>query len=231
MLVFMSMSLGMFGAHLAGPPLAGALGLDIEFVAQVLGFLSMQGLALLWITMFLGEQDLTWTQAFGLGRKPGRSVKVAGVTMLLVIPFTLFVLGGAIALLYKLFGLTPEAQVTVSFIQRDPPTWQLVVMAFTATVLAPVAEEALFRGVLYTTLKQQGFHRAAFWGTSLLFAAIHMNIQAFIPLLFLALVWTWLYERTGNLLAPIAAHVIFNAVNFTALVMDLPEWLEKTVNG
>ncbi len=33
----------------------------------------------------------------------------------------------------------------------------------------------------------------------------------------LALVLTWLYEKTDNLLAPIAAHSLFNALNFIAL--------------
>ena len=31
----------------------------------------------------------------------------------------------------------------------------------------------------------------------------------------LALLLNWLYEKTDNLLAPIAAHVAFNAINFT----------------
>ena len=36
--------------------------------------------------------------------------------------------------------------------------------------------------------------------------------------------------NAANLLAPIAGHMFFNAVNFAALVMDLPGWLEKFVD-
>jgi membrane protease YdiL (CAAX protease family) len=103
-------------------------------------------------------------------------------------------------------------------------------MGFTAIVLAPIAEEALFRGVIYTALKQRGYRWLALWGNAALFAFIHFNLAAMVPLFFLALVWTWLYERTGNLLASIAGHMVFNAVNFALLTTKLPAWLEKAVN-
>ncbi|HOB32537.1 MAG TPA: CPBP family intramembrane metalloprotease, partial [Verrucomicrobiota bacterium] len=48
---------------------------------------------------------------------------------------------------------------------------------------------------------------------------IHANLKTFIPLTVLALVMTLLYERTGNLLAPIATHATFNAVNFIYLIV------------
>jgi hypothetical protein len=53
---------------------------------------------------------------------------------------------------------------------------------------------------------------------SALFALIHLDAAIFIPLFVLALGLTWIYERTGNLLASIAAHALFNAVNLGLLV-------------
>jgi membrane protease YdiL (CAAX protease family) len=126
--------------------------------------------------------------------------------------------------------LESELQVTVSFIKRHPPGWQLGIMAFTAIVLAPIAEEALFRGILYTTLKQRGFRRLAWWGNAVMFGIIHANLTALLPMIFLGLIWTWLYERTQNLLAPIAGHMTFNAISFFLLATNTPEWLEKVLN-
>jgi len=37
-----------------------------------------------------------------------------------------------------------------------------------------------------------------------------MDAAALVPLFVLAVALTWLYERTDNLLAPIAAHSLFN---------------------
>jgi membrane protease YdiL (CAAX protease family) len=50
-----------------------------------------------------------------------------------------------------------------------------------------------------------------------MFASIHLNVVAFVPLVVLAVVLTVLYEKTGNLLAPISAHMAFNAVNLGVL--------------
>ena len=41
----------------------------------------------------------------------------------------------------------------------------------------------------------------------------------FIPLFVLALALTWLYEKTGSLLAPIVAHSLFNAANLALLIL------------
>jgi membrane protease YdiL (CAAX protease family) len=67
---------------------------------------------------------------------------------------------------------------------------------------------------LYPAIKRIGFRRLALWGSSLLFAAIHLNFLTFVPLLLLSLGLTLLYENTDNLLAPITAHAFFNTLNF-----------------
>jgi uncharacterized protein len=84
----------------------------------------------------------------------------------------------------------------------------------------PVAEEMLFRGLLYPTVKEIGYPRLAWWGSALLFAVAHANLVALIPLIWVALALTWLYEKTDNLLAPVVAHALFNGVNFTLICFD-----------
>ncbi len=71
------------------------------------------------------------------------------------------------------------------------------------------------------------FHSSSIWagrnwrgfGVSFLFALIHGSAAIFIPLFALALALTWLYEKTGNLLAPIVVHGLFNAVNLVLLIL------------
>jgi membrane protease YdiL (CAAX protease family) len=89
-----------------------------------------------------------------------------------------------------------------------------------AIILAPAAEEALFRGILYSFLKQQGRPRLALFGTSLLFAASHVNMVTFVPLACFALFLVFVYEKTDTLLAPIVTHALFNAANFSFVVFE-----------
>jgi len=202
---------------------------DLEFFRQAGGFIALQGLGLIWIYIFLREHEISAAPAFGFHNAPGRSMGVAFLIMLGVLPliFALMILTGT--LMQKFFGIAPPEQVTVGFLKNHPRFWQTVILGFVAVVLAPVAEEMLFRGILYPFIKQRGYPRTALWSTAILFGVIHFNLGALVPLIGLALVWTWLYERTRNLLAPITAHVTFNAVNFFLLTADLPDWLEKLV--
>ena len=68
------------------------------------------------------------------------------------------------------------------------------------------------------------------FGVSALFAAIHFDAVTLVPLFALALALTWLYEKTDCLLAPIAAHSLFNAVNLVALdfLPQINEFLQNS---
>jgi uncharacterized protein len=200
---------------------------DLDFFRQAGGFLALQGFGLIWIYIFLREHETSAAMAFGFHRAPGRSVAMACLIMLVVLPLSFALMIVATSLMQKFFGIVPPEQVTVGFLKNHPRPWQTISLGLVAVILAPVAEEMLFRGILYPFIKQRGYPRAALWGTAILFGVIHFNLGALLPLIGLALAWTWLYERTQNLLAPITGHVIFNAVNFFLLTADLPDWLEE----
>jgi membrane protease YdiL (CAAX protease family) len=89
--------------------------------------------------------------------------------------------------------------------------WLLV---FAVVVAAPVFEELLFRGHLQSVLSR-GLNRpwAAIVITSLIFAAFHAELWMFVPLFVLSCGFGLMYERTGNLWAPVTMHAIFNGVS------------------
>jgi len=74
------------------------------------------------------------------------------------------------------------------------------------------------RGILCRQLRQVWSIQAALV-TSLLFGVIHLNLMTLVPLTVLGIALVWLYEVTGNLLAPILAHSLFNLANFFLLVL------------
>ena len=79
-------------------------------------------------------------------------------------------------------------------------------------ILAPLAEELLFRGWLYTALRWRFGFAAAFWATSLLFAvahweSTHLYALAILPI---GLVLGHVRERTGSVRATTLFHMIYN---------------------
>jgi membrane protease YdiL (CAAX protease family) len=115
-------------------------------------------------------------------------------------------------------GKTPKAQEAVQLLSTTKEWNGRLLLGIITIALAPAAEELLFRGILYPFIKRR-WPRMALWGTALLFGAFHMYLPGFVPLALLALILTWLYEKTDNLLAPIAAHSLFNTVNFALLYL------------
>lgn len=130
----------------------------------------------------------------------------------------------------------------------DPPEQQALqdaavggvdaLLAITLAVLiAPVLEELIFRGALHGALRA----RIGFWPAALLssgvFALIHIEIVTSSPvflvqLFLLGVVFAWLYERTGNLAAPVVAHLAFNAVSMgIALLAPELDELAALVRG
>ncbi len=162
---------------------------------------------------FLREHQLGWRNGFGFQRDLPKAIGLGAVAVGLFLPIGWGLMSFSVTMMEK-FGIEPSVQLAMLALKNSSTTLQLVALGFATIVLAPVAEEVLFRGVLYPVIKQHGFPRAALWGTSVLFALIHFNVAIFVPLLLLALLLVWLYEKTDNLLAPIAAHATFNAVNF-----------------
>ncbi|MCX7871837.1 MAG: CPBP family intramembrane metalloprotease [Verrucomicrobiae bacterium] len=88
-------------------------------------------------------------------------------------------------------------------------------------MLAPIAEEVLFRGLLYNAVKNAGYPLVAIYGVSLLFGVIHNNLVAAVPLAFFGVILTIVYEITGNLLTPIITHSLFNLLNYCMLMFGL----------
>jgi membrane protease YdiL (CAAX protease family) len=147
-----------------------------------------------------------------------RALGWAVAALLVVLPVVLSLKSFSETALQKT-GWQPKSQEAVELLM-DAPLWpDGIYLGVFDVVIAPVAEEFIFRGVLFPFVKQLGHPKLAWVGVSLLFALIHGSVVIFIPLFVLALVLTWLYEKTGSLLAPIVVHSLFNAANLALLIL------------
>ncbi|MDP2181374.1 MAG: CPBP family intramembrane metalloprotease [Actinomycetota bacterium] len=80
-----------------------------------------------------------------------------------------------------------------------------------AAVIAPVAEEIAYRGVLYPALRNRWGVTAAVALSSAVFALLHFNVVWLgLPIWILGMLLARLFERTGSLWPPIVAHALFN---------------------
>lgn len=184
----------------------------------LLATLSFHGAALLLGTVFLRFHEMSWREVLGLaGWK--RSLLLALAVLVVTAPVVLGLKAVSESLLERLhWNWALEDQGAVELV-LGAGLWARVYLVFFAIILAPLAEEFVFRGLLFSTAKHLGWPKFAWLGVSFLFALMHANLPVFVPLFVLALALTWLYEKTDGLLAPVIAHSLFNAANMGLLLL------------
>ena len=90
-------------------------------------------------------------------------------------------------------------------------------IALSAVVVAPIAEEIVFRGMFYPMLSR-GFGRGlAALIAAVFFALVHDTYVDAPGLAVLALCFTLAYEVTGSLLVPIFMHATFNGISLVVM--------------
>ena len=102
-------------------------------------------------------------------------------------------------------------------------------VAFFATFTAPIVEEVVYRGVLYSALQRRFGIILAVSFVTILFAAIHIpqyssnnvpDYAAIIVLVMLSLILTMIRVKTKNLLPCIILHTVFNGIQSVILIFQ-----------
>lgn len=117
-----------------------------------------------------------------------------------------------------------ELQEPVKMLQESDSLIHLSLSILMACIAAPVVEEILFRGYMYGTLRRLTNPVFAAVIIGGLFAVVHGNLPALLPLFTFSILLCLAYELTGCLWVPVGMHVFFNAVNIVLMLM--PEAVE-----
>ena len=207
----LSVLLFMHGAGL----LAGAI---LPFKGEV-SQIVIQSITLHWAILLLTVGLLRRRKAdghlapfFGLSlRRAGRDIGAGVIAFLGMMP--VLVLGTLLyQTLLRAFHITVSFQdVLIHLVSPDHHWFSTLYLFFLAVILAPVAEEILFRGVLLRFAVQRIGVFGGCMLISLLFAMIHMHLPSMAPIFILAFALSLAYLATGSLLVPVVMHILFNA--------------------
>lgn len=147
----------------------------------------------------------------------------AGLVVYLVLSAVLML---AISALFPGFDSNQHQDTGFSSITQQ---YQLILAFITLVVIAPVAEEVLFRGYLFGKLRKIVPVWIAIVITSLLFAAIHGAWNLAIDTFALSVVLCLLRLSTGSLWASMLLHMIKNGIAFYILFVN--PILTSTIGG
>lgn len=126
--------------------------------------------------------------------------------------------GFVINLISSYYGQAPQMQEIVQWVLEEKSVFVLGSLIFFGVVVAPVMEEIMFRGFLQPALKNSLGRRYAITITASLFAAVHMDIFAFLQIFILGMLLGYLYEKTQTLVASIVVHILHNSLTLVFLL-------------
>ena len=107
--------------------------------------------------------------------------------------------------------------------------YAVYLVAFFATFTAPLVEEVIYRGLLYSAFYRKFGSTLAVIAVTLLFTAVHVpqysvdtnpDFATVISLLLLSLTLTVIRARTDNLLPCIVLHTVFNGIQSALLLAE-----------
>jgi len=177
-----------------------------EIVRGAATFLAMVAL----LMMFMGVRGINPVRQFGVTRiNPFLCIALGAGLVIAAHPLILMTEGLTDLAMH---GHAQPQNVVEFFLNASQKSdfKAVAVMLVLAVIVAPIAEETIFRGYLYAVLKR---YIGGIWAGVIgagLFAAMHMNLAALPALFVLALCLTLAYEATGSLLVNICMHSFFN---------------------
>lgn len=114
-------------------------------------------------------------------------------------------------LLFDLTGITDSSAVYRAVAERQL-TASLAVGLVCYGIVSPLAEELVFRGILYNELKRSYKLPLAMLVSALLFGLYHMNTVQGVYGFIMGLLLVYLYEYFGSFLWPVLVHILANSL-------------------
>ena len=202
---------------------------DAILTDKTLIFLSILGIlpahvltiALVWLFVTEGGKKPFWDSlAF---RWPRYSSPLVATLLCVLLALALLAIGLAITTLWGCSKTQLDALVESSMAAR-------IATALVAVLTAPLAEELIYRGVLYSSLERATNRAISIVIVSLLFAGVHVlqymqNIGVILVITLLSFTLTLSRAYTGSLIPPFIIHLVFNGIQ--AIVIVLTPYIEK----
>jgi hypothetical protein len=142
-------------------------------------------------------------------------IKLYSATVVVLIIATMIT-----AYISKFFGVQIKPHPVTEIIMNMDNKLLLYLLIIQITLLAPLTEELLFRGIIFNYLRKNFNWLISAITTSGIFAALHKNIFGFAGIFILSLSLCFLYEKKHKIINPIILHSIHNSLG-VALMLSL----------
>ncbi|MDM5317204.1 CPBP family intramembrane metalloprotease [Fictibacillus sp. b24] len=161
----------------------------------------------------LKENNLDW-KAVGIQPLTRQSWKTIMIWTILLIIISIM-----IVVVMDLLSIGSSNSKTDS-LKADLTPFTFMIGFLSASVVSPIYEEIFYRGFLYTWFRRYGVWNAMIL-SSFIFMIVHIPTYNTLPVNFASgLVFCWVYEKTGSIIASIIIHGIVNGIGISLSVLS-----------
>lgn len=122
-------------------------------------------------------------------------------------------------LMTRIFKITPPASKIEELVSNKNVS--SIMLLVVVSVIAPICEEIFFRGFLFQGFKKSWGVLAGILVSSFLFAAAHLDLYNFIPLMAIGWILSYIFHKTKSLFPVIFLHASYNLLMILVLFSQL----------
>jgi membrane protease YdiL (CAAX protease family) len=200
------------------------LAIGNEDVANLVASAAIAVINVAILVFWLSRRHPGWASMIGFPRRAWPEIRAGVGFGLILYPGIAFGVGLVISLL--LHEISGRDVTAPNQVPSDLPAFGVVVTILYAVVIAPIHEEFFFRGVLFRSLRDRYGFGVGGAGSAAAFGLVHYMPAPFVDSLLLmsVMVFTgfalaYLYERRGNIVAPMIAHATFNTIGLILIYL------------
>lgn len=203
----------MLSAFMLFTPLILHFGISVIVNSLLSRYLDLAGLTSVTALITIPVAAVIWLrEKKKLGEK--KENKVSAVVLCGCI-----VLGALMNVLFsRLLELVQATTVFSNAVQERLFASDILIQVIGLGLLVPVAEELIFRGLIFNRMKRMLSANYAIVFSALLFALYHGNPIQMLFAVPMALILAWVYEKSGSFLCPVCFHI---GSNLLAVLLNL----------
>lgn len=137
---------------------------------------------------------------------------------------TIATAGTAGVALNNLIAMTPVVELSSGFQNANASFFggEVLFQLLGSCIIIPIAEELVFRGVVYQRLRIHFDVPKALLISAVIFGIVHTNMVQFIYAALLGILLAFLYEKSGFFYVPVLGHAVANTI---AVIRTATGWL------
>jgi membrane protease YdiL (CAAX protease family) len=113
-----------------------------------------------------------------------------------------------VLILQKVLGIDAPASKIDELVASGKVSGNIIIIV--TAVIAPLCEEVYFRGFLYPAFRKSFGVVIGIFLSSIVFAAAHLDIYSFFPIMIIGWILAFMYEKTKSIFPAIFLHSIYN---------------------